>query len=844
MVQDHVGGVAPEPYDYQIRAVSPGVGALFGTRRRTAGLTQAELACRAGVGVGTVRDLEQGRTRRPSSGSVRRLAMVLGMNVGWAEELARKALARSGEAAGHNGRRGSPLWLEVLGPLAAWRRGKPVGPSAAKCRVLLGVLAVTPNTWMHQEALIDAVWGQDPPATAVNLVRAYVSGLRGVLDPGRSPRDPAGLMISVGIGYRLQVTADQLDVLAFDQLAERGRTGCSRGEVVEACKAYEEALGMWRGQPLADVDVLRGHLAVIDIGRRHAAVICDYADAAFAARLSDRVLPYLWELAGSEPLDEKAHARLMIALGGTGQQAAALKVFEDLRCRLDADLGVRPGPELADAHVRVLRQDVPSATTRAPTVQNSRAAGGDAVPAVPRELPAAVGYFAGRQAELAALADLLDESAGSAGMLVISAIDGTAGVGKTALAVHFAHQVADRFPDGQLYVNLRGFGPAGQPVTSAATVRGFLDALGVPAGHIPASPDAQAGLYRSVLAGRRALILLDNARDANQIRPLLPAAPGCLVLITSRSQLAGLVAAEGAHLLTLGLLNDEEASELLARRLGDERIAAEPGSVRELTRLCARLPLALAIAAARAAARTAFPLAALAAEMRSAQGRLAALDAGDPASSVRVAFSWSYQALGAAAARMFRLLGLHPGPDISARAAASLAGISLVEARRLLAELAAAHLLTEHVPGRYTCHDLLRAYAAEQVAALDDDTARRAALARAFDHYRHTAYAAAGLLNPSREPVILDRPHPGVTPEHLADDQQALAWFDAEQRVLLSATTLAAQTGFDTCPWRLPWPDHAGLRYAAPGGLEENRGGPKLAQLDLPARRQRIQDRN
>jgi hypothetical protein len=271
-------------------------------------------------------------------------------------------------------------------------------------------------------------------------------------------------------------------------------------------------------------------------------------------------------------------------------------------------------------------------------------------------------------------------------------------VGKTALAVHFAHQAAGDFPDGQLYVNLRGFDPAGPPMTPGEAIRIFLDALGVPAAQLPASLDAQTGLYRSLLAGRRMLVLLDNARGVGQVRPLLPASPGCLVLVTSRSQLTGLAAAEGARPMALDLLTGGEAHELLAARLGDERLAAEPAAVQELIGLCARLPLALAIAAARAASQPALPLAALAAKLRDAGGRLDALDVGDTAASVRAVFSWSYQQLDAAAARMFQLLGLHPGPGIGVPAAASLAALPPRQARAVLAGLTRAHLLAEPAP--------------------------------------------------------------------------------------------------------------------------------------------------
>jgi len=424
----------------------------------------------------------------------------------------------------------------------------------------------------------------------------------------------------------------------------------------------------------------------------------------------------------------------------------------------------------------------------------------------PRQLPAAVADFTGRAAELRRLTQVLDAAGASRpGTVVISAIGGMAGVGKTALALHWAHQVADRFPDGQLYVNMRGFDPSGTPVTAPEAIRGFLDALGVAAERVPASPEAQAGLYRSLLAGRRTLIVLDNARDEQQVRLLLPASAGTLVLVTSRSQLAGLAAADGARLLSLDVLTHGEATELLATRIGRARAAAEPGAVGEIAHVSAYLPLATAIAAARAATRPGLPLAALADELRDASGRLDALDAGDPAASVRAVFSWSVRQLSREAARMFRLLGIHPGPDISGPAAASLAGCDPAQGRRVLGELARAHLVTERLPGRYALHDLLRAYAAEQARDAGREPERNAAIGRVLDHYLHTAAYAAGLLNPSHEPVALAAPGPDTAPERPADHRRALAWFEEEHQVLLAAVTLAAQSGFDVHAWQLPW---------------------------------------
>jgi tetratricopeptide (TPR) repeat protein len=424
----------------------------------------------------------------------------------------------------------------------------------------------------------------------------------------------------------------------------------------------------------------------------------------------------------------------------------------------------------------------------------------------PAQLPADVYGFAARGDQLARLDALLASATDEQPTgVVISAVSGTAGVGKTALAVHWAHRVREKFPDGQLYVNLRGFDPGAQAMAPAEAVRGFLDALGIPPERVPPNPDSQAALYRSLLDGKRVLVVLDNARDAEQARPLLPGTPAALVLVTSRNQLSSLVAADGAHPLTLDLLTKAGARELLARRLGADRLAADPAAAEEIITFCARLPLALTIAAARAE-QTGFPLTTLTAELAEDGGRLDALDTGDPATQVRAVFSWSYTALTPAAARLFRLLGLHPGPDIAAPAAASLAGHPRPVARRLLAELTRSSLIAEHAPGRYAFHDLLRAYAAHLAHSTDSEAERHEAFHRMLDHYLHTAYVGDRLIDPTTpDRITLRRPQPGTTPEALVDAAGAVVWFAAERLVLLALVDRAAATGFDTHAWQLAW---------------------------------------
>jgi len=614
--------------------------------------------------------------------------------------------------------------------------------------------------------------------------------------------------VSTGTSYRLSVTAEHLDLLAFQDEAGRAQAAQSSQDAAAACDLYEQALRLWRGDPLADVDRLRRHPAVIGLYRQRSAVIVAHAEAACTARLYNQVLPHLRPLTLREPLHERAHALLMIALAGTGRQAAALKVFEDLRHRLDEQLAVRPCAELADAHQRVLRQQIPAAreppAEPAPAIRLIRAGRATPERAVPRQLPPAIRHFAGRSGELTALTGLMERAMRSGATVVISAIGGPGGVGKTALALHWAHQVAGHFPDGQLYVNLRGFAPDGEPLPSADALRGFLDALQVPAERTPARLEAGAALYRSLLVGRRVLIMLDNARDAEQVRPLLPGSPGCLVLVTSRSRLTGLVAKNGAHPLMLDVLGENDARELLTRRLGPDRVVAEPQAAGDIVMLCARLPLALSIVAARAAVRPCLPLWVLADELRNPRTRLDALDTEEAATSVRAVFCWSFQQLSVPAVRMFGLLGVHPGPDISVPAAASLAGVPVCAARAALDQLARIGLLAEHAYGRFAFHDLLRAYAAEQACANESDATRRAAAHRMLDHYLHTACRAAVLLCPARQPLRLVPPRPGAVPEAIGDDKHALAWLEAEHRVLLAVMALAVGSGFHDA-WRLPW---------------------------------------
>ncbi|MFD5319086.1 ATP-binding protein [Streptomyces sp. NPDC127098] len=423
---------------------------------------------------------------------------------------------------------------------------------------------------------------------------------------------------------------------------------------------------------------------------------------------------------------------------------------------------------------------------------------------VPRQLPHAPATFVGRDRELTALDRLLAEDARDAGgsprLLTIS---GVGGVGKTWLALRWGHRYRDRHPDGQLYVNLRGFDPSAEPVPPAAAVRGFLDALGDDPLALPPEPEAQAARYRSLIAGRRMLIVLDNAAGADQVRPLLPGSGASTVIVTSRDRLTGLIAADGARALPLGLLAEDEARRLLDRHLGPERTAAEPSAVDEIVSVCGGLPLALAVVAARAATHPGLPLRALAAELRDARLGLDAFDGGDTATDVRAVFSWSYRALSEDAARLFRLLGLHPGPDLSLPAAASLAGAPEHRVRPLLAELTRVHLVDRPTPDRHAPHDLLRAYARELADAVDPEADRRAARRRLVEHYLRSAEGADRRLAPHPEPLGLGPAPSGVTVVEPADREAALDWFTAEHPVLLGALDLAVAADAPAEAWRL-----------------------------------------
>jgi DNA-binding SARP family transcriptional activator/tetratricopeptide (TPR) repeat protein len=670
--------------------------------------------------------------------------------------------------------------IRLLGPVEVWSADGPADPGPPRQRCLLAALAVDAGRPVSTEVLVDRVWGDTPPGGGRHALHVHIARLRKALPGG-------GQLVHRTGGYLLDVSPDRTDMHRFRRLVEqaRDRSDAERGSLLR------DALDLWRGEPLAGLNgdwVTR----VRDGWRqRRLDAMLAWADAQLRLGEHGLVISEVQEVVAEFPLAEPLTAMLITALARAGRGAEALDRYADTRRMLVEELGAEPGPELQKLHQALLRGelDPPAAQVRMPAGRPQQR---------PAQLPPDLPGLTGRDNELCLLDDVLDKSTDEPTAVPIAALSGTPGVGKTVLAVHWAHQVTGRFPDGQLYVNLRGFDPGGTAMAPGEALRTFLDALGVTAEDMPAGLAARAALYRSLLSGRRVLVLLDNARDAAQVRPLLPGSPGCAVLVTSRNQLPGLVAAEGAHPLTVHLLSCEDARELLALRAGRERVAAEPDAVNEIIERCARLPLALAIVAARAATNPGFPLTALAAELREARGDLAAFDGGDATTQVRAVFSSSYGALSPSAARLFRLLGLHRSPDVSTAAAASVAG---GPCGRDLQELARAHLVTENLPGRYAFHDLLRAYANALAQETDTAQQRERAVTRLIDYYLHAAHRADRLLDPVRDPLDLEPPAAGVIRESLDGPASALAWFGAEFDALRAVLAQAD----DARAWRLAW---------------------------------------
>ncbi|MEV4178204.1 BTAD domain-containing putative transcriptional regulator [Nonomuraea sp. NPDC049709] len=655
----------------------------------------------------------------------------------------------------------SGLRIALLGPLEVWQDGTRVDLSSNRLRMLLAVLALFAGETVSVEDLAVALWPKEPPVHERRSVQTYISRLRHELSPGaiRTVRD----------GYRLEVEHDRVDVLRFRRLVSEA--ALLKGTLEER-ELLEEALALWRGRPFDGVESGARHLPkVARLVELHLSAMERWIDLCLAEGRHNGLVAEVWELAIRHPLREPLWGRLLLTLDRCGRPAEALALYEQLRRRLVEDLGVDPAPELQRIHATLLDSDMRQAE-----------------PLVPRQLPAGVTGFVGRDHEL----EELDRSL--CGGVRICVISGTAGVGKTSLAVHWAHRAGAHFEDGQLYVDLQGVGPSEAAMSPQDALSALLEAMGVPPQNVPADLPARSALYRTMLAGKRILLVLDNAQDAGQVRWLLPGGTACTVLVTSRHSLSSLVIAEGAALITLDVLTRDQARNLLSHRLGRERIETDVAATDEIIDLCARLPLALAIVAGRAAASPSLPLGVLAAGLRRVRTDISVLATGDARTDLPSALSRSYDTLPADAARLFRLLAAHPGPDVTPAAAASLAGLDRPQTQRLLDVLLEAHLVSEVVPGRFAFHDLLRAYA-RGLARAAAPAAHQQAARRAVEYYLHSAYQAASLLEPAAHLITPQAPEPEVRPEHLERHSQALTWLQAEQTVLFAVLSQAMADG-------------------------------------------------
>lgn len=684
----------------------------------------------------------------------------------------------------------SGVSVRLLGPFAVTVDDAPValGP---RLRTLLAVLALDVGRTVPADRIAAAVWGEDRPAGTRKAIQVLVTRLRATLG--------AQAVRTTAAGYQLSLPPGAVDLHRFESARAASR---DTDDAAAEYRLLRKALGHWRGTPFEAVD--SDLLVAVDRPRLLRAALESVercVDLALAGHPSDlgELAAGLRELVGVHPLRESLWVRYMALLDRTGRRADALAAYQDLYRVLRTELGAQPGVEAQAMQRRLLADgsDQGALGHGAPDHPVPDHGAGTAPPGL---LPPPDTAFRGRAAALTALDALLDPAQGHAARIAV--VDGPGGIGKTATVLHWAHRMAGCFPGGSLYVNLRGFFPTNTPLAPEVAVRGLLDRLGVPPGRIPADADAQAALYRSVLADRRVLVVLDNARDAEQVRPLLPGGRHCVVVVTSRNRLGGLVAMEGAARITLGTLTPPEAEDLLAARLGKTRLAAEPDAAAELLALCGGLPLAHVIVAERAAARPGARLADLVGELHRHGSRIDALSAGQD-QAARAVLSWSYRALGDDAARVFRLLGLHPGPHFTVPGAASLAALPQQAARSAVAELERASLLTELAPGRFTMHELLMDYAAELVTqgpAADAD----AATLRMFDHYLRAAHQAEESLSPTEDRHTVAPPADGVlgTPPP-AGPEDGLAVFDGEAPVFAAMVRRAAATGHPEHTWRI-----------------------------------------
>jgi DNA-binding SARP family transcriptional activator/Tfp pilus assembly protein PilF len=721
--------------------------------------------------------------------------------------------------------------FRLLGPLEIRVGDDWKGIGAPKWRSVLAALLINAGQIVSADALINEVWDK-PPAKAVNLISIYVLRLRRLLGDADS-----GMLVTRAPGYQLRVAATDTDALLFEAMVRDGRRVFGSGDPQGAARELTKALALWYGRPLADV---RATPLVEAEAERLAELRLSAIELRITAELAcgghDQAVPEIRRLLADHPLREGLWLQLMRALDGSGRHAEALEVYGQARHAISGQLGVDPGAELRQLHADLLAKDqtglrgiilagTVAVRPRKPAAGKSRAAaapdpaagpaaagtrpgrGPRSVP-VPAQLPADVTDFTGRDEQVKRLCDLLaGAGAGSdTGAVRIAVVAGAGGLGKTSLAVHAAHRVRRKFPDGQLYVDL--LGATSTPLSPGDVLARFLRDLGVDGRQIPVDEAERAGRYRTALASRRMLVVLDNARDAAQVRPLLPGAASSAVLVTTRSRMPDLAS---TRLVDLNVLDDDEALTLFIKAVGDDRAAAEPEATAELLEACAGLPLAIRICAARLATRSGWSIQAMASRLRDEHHRLDELRAGDLA--VRASFQVSFASLlttagpdDIAPADAFRLLGLWQGPSISAAAAAALFGTPEYLAANALETLVDVHLLESTSPDRYKFHDLLRVYSSERAVADLSGPEREAAVGRLLGWYLRTADAAAQVILPYRYQVPLDAGLAGKPALGFAATGDALAWYDSERVNVVAATRQAAAAGLHDIAWRLPAP--------------------------------------
>ncbi|MHA4812846.1 AfsR/SARP family transcriptional regulator [Streptomyces aculeolatus] len=654
--------------------------------------------------------------------------------------------------------------------------GSLLKPSRRKQRLLLAVLLLRANTPVSTETLLDLLWSDAAPSSARANLQSYVSDLRRLLQRGEPAEAPR--LYRANNGYALRAGPAELDAAVFEELAVEGRRALGEQRYSCAVERLTGALAQWRGAVLEDVPLPAALQPEAErLEELRSVVREDCVQARLEIAEPAPLAAELAALTARHPLRERLWAQLMLALYRAGRQADALAAYRRVHRLLDQELGVRPGRMLQNLHRQILSAD-PVLTPPPAPVRIARQ--------VPRQLPPPPQMFTGRLREVAALELVEDASA-----VVISAIDGMAGIGKTALAVHVAHRIAGRFPDGQLFIDLHGYTPGVAPVAPDEALDQVLRALGTPPPQIPDGVEERAALFRTRLADRRMLIVLDNAAAENQVAPLLPGAPGCLVLVTSRRRLAGLDSTGAVSLDTLPL---PDGVGLFVRTVGEQRVRDEPPALlAELVELCGRLPMAIRISAARLRSHPAWDVALLVDRLRDQHQRLHELEAGHR--SVAAALDMSYRHLSPGQQRTYRLLGLHPGPDIDAYATAALLDSTVPHAGRMVEQLLDVHLLHEPAPGRYRFHDLVRAHAARTAAGGPAEHAARAALTRLFDYYRHTAARAADAAYPYRSERRPDVPVVRTPRPDLPDAATALGWLDGELPNLLAAAKHATERG-------------------------------------------------